>query len=278
MKIGKFGEFPFFAEKLTFDSARALTDFDALVADIEYFFKPYVGKDCIPSYALRWMESQKAQLFDFLDNRDTFLIAFAPAHTYFKAEHPDFPDTEMINFNPTVLISRTIFTTQEQNGKEIEIAKTAFSSFFEQYREYISFDCYIDKPVGQPLLTIPHSKKIVSTLIGRTLIIPRMNIPTHLESNFFEELFEILELFTSRNSKFLIPDWVDRYLTDGEKSRNDEREKLMLEKSKLETQINEINIFLNGVREVKGILADTGDSLEKRIESILLELGASVEL
>ncbi|MTE27288.1 hypothetical protein [Winogradskyella ouciana] len=158
--------------------------------------------------------------------------------------------------------------------------------FLYECKEYLSYTSKIVKSSGIPLLFIKDTKYIVAEYYnvknGKIIILPDISFNPKREveetNNFIHYTEGFIRSLKQKSvAKLEIPDWVDNYSFDIEKSESENYVKLNDKLCELKKSLNKSKELLNKYRFLKALFSSDGETLEKAVEFILKEIGFDIE-
>lgn len=262
MKVGEIGINFSTVEHVDYFSSETLLEYDLLFLDLIY-----VGNMAIDE-TIRSIEIGKQKVRDYYDFRKTPIIIVMPTEFRVKINNKTHQPEDFIYDSYT-------FTDESVVQVDI-ISQTKFTEFFKKYSNIFFYRSYLYRyPLGtQPLIKTRHSNRIVSCYNENFIFLPKFNLPTELEEEFFKDLYNVIaSLKKTSTDTFTPPEWLNGYYLPYEKPLATQIEEIKASIARQQQELGSKNEALKAVRAKKSLLVGSGDALEADIAEIFRELG-----
>ncbi len=191
-----------------------------------------------------------------------------------------------------------------KEGFELKLAdghRNLITTFWEEFKEHIKYECYIDGEIEAPLFFTKTGNKPVGGLLrhgkGHLVLLPRVNYSkeeftewkAYNEGNrkFWTEeavgfgncLVQVLSDIDDalRNEASPPPAWIDEYKSKSETELTEEINSASEGIEKLQKKKDELSDELQEEKKLKNLLFETGKPLENAVVEALEILGYEVE-
>lgn len=185
MKIGELGDNFVSTEKVAYHSDRTFIEFDYLMFDLSDALRP----EGIP---LTRLKKRNEDFKEFIYHKKVPLIVFSP-----HAQEAIITDRGLRRSQPVTSVLLDLnFSFAHESGRVLNpVRNTPFTSFFSKYKDYFHYTSIFTKYNGKVLLETPYTKKTISFLSDKCLILPplKRKLNPQEENDFLKELVSIMQ-------------------------------------------------------------------------------------
>jgi hypothetical protein len=180
-------------------------------------------------------------------------------------------------------------STMAAGGSMIELAaRGPYERFWAVAKDYLGYDAYFEKPVGEPLMFVKGTTKPVGARLptsnGNLLFLPCFVMPQHLtykglrtiEDSCIISLLTLIEELNALSGDFRLPPWSAQYYLPGEKAQEEGVKAVESQISGLIQQRDKKKEETARLKNYKLLFTGTGRALEVVAASVFREMGLEV--
>lgn len=177
-------------------------------------------------------------------------------------------------------------STIAAQGQQIEFrGGEPFRAFWEKVKDYLAYEAYFQNPVGQPLLFVKDTEKVVGSYSqiakGHLLFVPSLQAMSDAKykaasKSFLESLLTLFDSLKESTGDFQLPGWTSEYLLPDEEGERNQLQNLEGDLAALLARITEQKDTVAKLEQYKILFCGSGRALEVQVKRVLEEIGFEV--
>jgi hypothetical protein len=295
-------------ETIGYRDSQSLLDYEAVIWDpnslLDEYFADYDNSQYMGAKLLR--DSDSAKIYEDLVRRKSEIIEmlklgrsiviFTPSPTRFYVATGE---KKVAGRTVTRIVTeRNVLeaipvdglSTVAAEGSMIGlVAREPYKKFWAAMKDYLRYEAYFEKPVGESLMFIKGTTKPVGAWLpafnGNILFLPCFVMPESLaykelrkvEDSCISSLLTLIEDLKASSGDFLLPPWSAQYYLPGEKAQDKVIKAVEGQISELIQRRDKKKDETARLQNYKLLFTGTGKALEVVVAGVLRELGFEVQ-
>ncbi len=265
-------------KKVYFKSKKSFLDYDVLFINLNHIGAEYDNNDLAK---LNYHDT----IFVNSQFRDDYHRRMKDIENFLEHDKYIF----VLNFIPQVYKTESIFLNMPRllpndfipihsEGKRVDIVANNKNelSFFNKYKNHLTYRSYFEDVELNKLINVQGSNKTVSFKNGNVIYLPGFSDldPTD-EQSFIDD---IIRTFIQNNSDLSkqMPEWSKEYILPNENKKKADLKKLLENQEMLKKSIDDLELEIQLIENLKILFTGTGSDLEVKVEEIFKELGFEI--
>ncbi len=284
-------------EEYGFNVNVSFSDYDAVVIDTGYLIRNYEESPLSPYQNKKLLSKNDShriveefhvlykQIIDYLKQGKTiFIIIGNNENCFIYNDSLGINDKEI--FDTYSFLPFNFDITNLTGERYVQCGNNQYKEFFDNTGSLIRYSAQFTLENAVPLLKVPNSDKMISAEMpyknGRIVLLPSVEYDycgeddEEYEKNkrlYSVELYKLVDKIYNSDSDFIMPKWVNDFYILEEKQQQEKYKSDLLKLEKLKKRIEKEKENLEETQRYKGLLTETGTSLEGIAKKVLLEIG-----